>query len=470
MERRATLLNILSQAALIGVILQADRGNRAPDAYGYGLDVPQNSRSGDLIQGTAAAGLVLTELLLRSYSREFEDSADEEGQRWAAGAGFDPDGARQLFDVMGRRLPQDRKYGYWQTHPFFDSRVSAALARGQILRSQPERSAAALRLETQKVLLAYAEDLDQEPPPNGKERDKVAQRAERGPRVAPPRDLDLKRILKRTALAAWPSGIAAENLRAERLRGEREREMERLPLGRDYGRLLTQWDREIDEVRSVSPQSVYLEQLARQRGELASEGQAMYPKAVEVLAGGVYETAFLEAFESNFPEAKEKAQVALALGDAYSRLDRPADAVPRFLTAWRTDSTGPTGASARAGLRSLTAVLRDLSALQELADQEDDPELRGLAAQRLESVVSAYNDLASGAAYLRRYPQSPYAEKVGQRLQVLADNLYGEMVLYQSVGDHVKALDRIQQILTHAPSSPAAERLRDKATMATIAG
>ena len=48
---------------------------------------------------------------------------------------------------------------------------------------------------------------------------------------------------------------------------------------------------------------------------------------------------------------------------------------------------------------------------------------------------------------------------------MLAQNLYGEMVLYQSVGDHVKALDRIQKILTYAPLSPAAERLRDSAVV-----
>src|SRR4029079_16833584 len=41
MERRATLLNVLSQAALIGVMITADRGNntnpnRGYDPYGYG--------------------------------------------------------------------------------------------------------------------------------------------------------------------------------------------------------------------------------------------------------------------------------------------------------------------------------------------------------------------------------------------------------------------------------------------------
>ncbi len=45
---------------------------------------------------------------------------------------------------------------------------------------------------------------------------------------------------------------------------------------------------------------------------------------------------------------------------------------------------------------------------------------------------------------------------------MLAENLYGEVVLYQSIGDHVKAIDRIQKILTNAPASPAAMKLLDR--------
>ena len=80
MQKRAALLNALSQAALVGVMIAASNDSRSP----Y-LD-PRDPRyadsgSGDVIQGTYAAGVVVTELLLRSYSREFEDESDEEGQR-----------------------------------------------------------------------------------------------------------------------------------------------------------------------------------------------------------------------------------------------------------------------------------------------------------------------------------------------------------------------------------------------------
>jgi tetratricopeptide (TPR) repeat protein len=221
---------------------------------------------------------------------------------------------------------------------------------------------------------------------------------------------------------------------------QREREMARLPLARDFGRLLKLWSDEIEEVRAVSPDSAYLGKLAAEQATLKRESDEVYPKAIETFRGGVYETAFLETFVSNYPSAPEFAEVSLALGDAYSRLGRSTEAVESYLKAWHT-------------------------AAQELADQAEDAELRGLAGSRLESAVGVFTDLASGAAYLRRFPANAHADRVSHRLDSLADNLYGEMVLYQSVGDHAKALDRIQQILNHAPGSPAARRLRDKATV-----
>ena len=54
-----------------------------------------------------------------------------------------------------------------------------------------------------------------------------------------------------------------------------------------------------------------------------------------------------------------------------------------------------------------------------------------------------------------------------ERLNSLADDLYGEAILYQRVGDHGKALERIRDILTQAPYSPAADKLRQGATVAS---
>ena len=180
---------------------------------------------------------------------------------------------------------------------------------------------------------------------------------------------------------------------------------------------------------------------------------------------GVVETHFLETFVSNYPDAPEFPEVALDLGNAYSRLQRPADAVEQYLATWKKAPDSPAGQRARTGLRTLAGLLDRLDALQQLVDQEDDPELRELAAGRMAKVVTTFKELDNGATFLKRHPGSEHAEAVTRRLNQLAENLYGEVILYQTVGDHAKALDGITRILTQAPLSPAAERLRDRAVL-----
>jgi Zn-dependent protease with chaperone function/TolA-binding protein len=458
MERRATLLNVLSQAVLVGVLLTAER-NRDPiyDRYGNTVD---DGGSGDLVQGTAAAGLIVSELLLRGYSREFEDEADEEGQRWAAAAGFDPDGTRRLMAVMSSRLPQDKRYGYWQTHPFLDSRVEAAIARRGQLKVQEARSAEALRRQTQDSLLAYATTLGPEKekpaPPPGAERIRV----EGSP--PPPERFTRAALLERAALVAHPAGPAAERLRAERLHRRRDRELAELPLRRDYGELLRAYAEEAAAVRAADPQSAFAATLETEAAELAAAAKGLYAQAQQVLRGGIYETSFLEIFLSNYPDAAEVPRVALELGEAYGRLGNYTDAVAHYLRSTGATPETPESARALAGLRALAPKLDELAALQQLVDQKQDPDLSRLAGERLAGLSASFRELENGADYLRRFPEASHAGQVSERLNSLAQGLYGEMVLYQAVGDHVKALDRIQKILTYAPLSPAADRLRER--------
>jgi len=154
--------------------------------------------------------------------------------------------------------------------------------------------------------------------------------------------------------------------------------------------------------------------------------------------------------------------VSLALGEAYARLGRQEDAVAQFLEAWKAEPDSPAGQKALRGLRNVTPRLESLGALQKLAAEANDAEIRKVASERLQGLASRFEELANGADYLKRYPDGEQAEVVSERLNLLADELYGELILYQSVGDHVKGIERIQQILTYAPNSPAAERLREK--------
>jgi hypothetical protein len=238
-------------------------------------------------------------------------------------------------------------------------------------------------------------------------------------------------------------------------------------LSRDYGAVLREYREQMAEVRSLDPGSDLLRSLQADVDDLESKRKELFRRAVEILDGGIYETSFLEAFLSNFPDAAQVPEVALALGDAYSRLGNQTDGVAQYLAAVEAGPNSPEGKRALNGLRILAPSLKELSALQQLIDQDDDPELRRVAADRLAQVVKSYDDVVNGAEYLRRFPEGQHVPAVMDRLNALADNLYGEVVLYQSVGDDVKAIERINKILTHAPLSPAAEKLRDRAQIPT---
>ncbi|HEY7213036.1 MAG TPA: M48 family metalloprotease [Thermoanaerobaculia bacterium] len=439
MQRKATLMNVLGTLLVAGVVIGENNSNRR-----QGPQAPYDPRvgtdpGGDLVQGAAAASLVISELLLRSYSREHEDEADKEGQRLAAAAGYDPDGARRLWEKMNSRAPQLKEYGYWQTHPFGDERMRAAEIRKELWKVDSKKSADDYRKRTQGTLSGY---LDRKKP-----------------------DEDVTAFLKKAILAAWPQGKIADGLRLEKLHKRRDDELARPLLSRDYGAVLRVYREELAEVRALDAKSDLVAALEGEIGDLDAKRKELYPRAVEVLGGGIYETSFLTAFLSNFPETQQVPEVALALGDAYSRLGSRTDAVAQYLKAWEAAPESSEGKRARTGLRNLAPNLQELAALQQMGEQDKDPELKRLANERLAAVVKSYDDLTNGAEYLRRYPEGPYVVPVIERLNVLAENLYGEVVLYQSVGDTVKAMERINKILTHAPLSPAAEKLRDRAVL-----
>jgi predicted Zn-dependent protease len=438
MQRKSTVLNVLSNLLMVGVMVGASNDRREPSNIPYDPRVGRD-QGGDMIQGAAAASLIIGELLLRSYSRDHEDESDQEGQRLASAAGYDPIGAQKVWQAMNNRAPQMREFGYWQTHPFPEERARAAEARKMSWKIQPRKPVDEYRQRTQATLTTW---LERSRPKPG-ERDAAA-------------------YLKETSLATWPQGKVAENLRLERLHDLRDTELTKPLLSRDYGAVVRGYREEIAAVRALDPKSDLLPALDGEIADLEKQRREVLPRALEVLDGGVYETSFLESFLSNFPDAAQAPEVGLALGDAYSRLGNQTEAVSRYLTTWEAAPQSPEGKRAQAGLRNLAPSLKELAALQQLTLQDRDPEIKKMATDRLSAVVKNYDDLTNGAEYLRRYPEGQHAPLVLDRLNILADNLYAEVVLYQGMGDAVKAMDRINKILTHAPLSPAAEKLRDR--------
>lgn len=446
MQRKATLMTVLGNLLVAGVIIGEANSNdrRSGPQAPYDPRVRYGDSGGDLVQGAAAASLVLSELLLRSYSREHEDESDKEGQRLSALAGYNPDGARKLWAVMDSRAPQLKLYGYWRTHPFGDQRMRAAEVRTETWKVEGRKSADDFRKRSQGALDGYLQ------------RNK-------------PGEVETV-FLKRALLAAWPEGKVADALRLERLHKRRDEELTRPLLSRDYGAVLRLYHSELAEVRGLNPKSDLVKALEGEISDVEAKRKELYPRAVELLGGGIYETSFLQSFLSNFPEAQEVPEVALALGDAYARLGNRTEAVTHYLKAWEAAPGSPEGQRARTGLRNLAPNLNELAALQQMAAQDKDPDLKRVSNDRLAAIAKTYDDVGNGAEYLRRFPEGPYVVPVIERLNVLADNLYGEVVLYQSVGDSVKAMERMNKILTHAPLSPAAEKLRDRAVLTEKAG
>jgi predicted Zn-dependent protease len=445
MQRRATLMSVLGNLLVAGVMVGESQRKQPVSQAPYDPRVGYQDSSGNLVQGAAAASLVISELLLRSYSRDNEDEADKEGQTLAAAAGYSPDGARQLWELMNGRAPQLKEYGYWQTHPFADARERSAEARKGTWAIGTKKSADEYRKRTQGTLSTY-----------------LAQNRKA--------DEGVTNYVKSAILASWPQGKASDALRLERLHKKRDDELARPVLSRDYGSVLRMYRKELGEVRALDAKSDLLGALEGEISDLDAKRKELYPRAVQTLGGGVYETSFLQSFLSNFPEATQVPEVALALGDANSRLGNRTEAVTHYLKAWEAAPQSNEGKRAAMGLRNLAPNLQELAALQQMAEQTKDPELKKVADQRLGSIAKTYDDLKNGAEYLRRYPDGPYVVPVIERLNVLADNLYGEVVLYQSVGDTVKAMERINKILTDAPLSPAAGKLRDKAVLEAKAG
>lgn len=429
-QRKAALLNGLSAAVLVGVIAGSSDSNAQPR---YPGEVYSGSNTGNLVEGTAAAGALVTELLMRNYSRGFEDESDLEGQRWASGAGFDPAGMGQMLAKLGAAIPQDRNYGYWRTHPFNDLRVRAAKARGEQLKAQPEREPADYRRETQRKLLAMVQHTD-EP--------------------------KLKRLLEDSAVVAWPRGPAADRIRLARLHERREALLAKSPLSRDYTALLDRYQQVADEVENLDPESSLPKVLKQEATEVRELRRRSRDDFLQAYQGGVIQTETLEALLANYADFEAEAEARLQLADRYARLDRPGDAVEQYLSVLEQDPDSEHGQRAQRALTALVDSVQDLCALERLRRQQLDAAVATHAGEALASAVADFVSLAAGADYLACSEDGAHVDAVRARLEVLAESRLADVLLHQSIGNAAKAVQGIDDILTHAPWTEAADRLR----------
>ncbi len=430
LQKKAALLNGLSAAVLVGVAATAgDEQQRYPG------EIYTPSNRADLIQGTMAAGTLVTELLLRNYGRTFENESDLEGQRWAAGAGYDPDGARTLMAKMAAAIPQDRSYGYWRTHPFGDQRVRAAIARSKQLKAQPEKNSDDYRRETQRRLLAAIEDT---------------------------KEPELKRLLEDSAVASWPRGPAIDAIRRSRLDQAKERELAKHVLSRNYHDLLTAHQELLAQVQVDDEESPLIAEINASIGEVRELRDAARSAFAEAYHEGVMQTESIEAMLANYPDFDEAASARLKLAQGYTRLERPLAAIEQFVRISNDFPDSEEAVASRRAMRVLVTSLDDLCALDRLNSQESDPILAEQAQDKLAAVAETFDDLANGAAYLECAPEGLVVEAVRARLEVLAESRLADVLLHQRIGNGAQAVDGIDDILTHAPWTEAANRLRQR--------
>src|SRR3569623_2477893 len=111
--------------------------------------------------------------------------------------------------------------------------------------------------------------------------------------------------VKQAVRNSWPQGKESAALRLEKLHKRRDDELARPVLSRDYGAVLKMYRKELAEVKTVEPKSDLISALDGEISDLEAKRKDLYPRAVKVLEGGIYETSFLESFLSNFPAATQ---------------------------------------------------------------------------------------------------------------------------------------------------------------------
>jgi predicted Zn-dependent protease len=430
MSKRQTLMNLLYQALVIGIAVGIrDSGGGYDPVTGYA----RQSSKGEILQGVAGFGLVFQELLLRGFGRELELEADEGGMRAAAGAGFSPKGASQLFEKMRKKIYEAPGYGYWRTHPYLEDRVgiSRVLAATIDLSKNPS-DAEDYRIQTQQNFLNYIERETEE---QGQEE------------------------LRRMALQAMPRGKTAQQLRAWFVDQAEKKEMSKEKFFRDYGKLIDVYETNIAAIQEDDPNASLLKTLRENLEKIELDKEPVLHLYEEVLAKKSYDTQMLERFLSNFPDHSRVPEVQFLLAENYRILNKHAQAVELHLKLLQKDSKWKE--SSRERLQQMIPAVDDLASVYQLSTQTQDKQIAKAAADRMNAVTESFESLQNGFEFRRNYPSTPHDARVVARMNELAEKALKQGKLYQAVGEYQKALDQYAMILRYGSDLPIADQVRD---------
>lgn len=427
MAKRQTIMNLLYQAMVLGVAFgMKDNNQRIDPTTGY----PLPTHKDEILQGSAAFGVIFQELLLRGFNRELELEADREGMRYAAGAGYSPDGTNQLFELMHRHIFEAPGYGYWMTHPYLEDRMEIARTLSpSVEASKNPPDDADYRKKTQQTFVSLISNQKGEP-------EKLA--------------------LRTMAIAAWDRGKTAEDLRQWFIDRDESREMAKEPFFRDYGLLTREYQAAVKE---FTEDADFTKKLQDRLVKLQNDTAAVSPMYEEVLSKGNFDTDMLKRYISSFPDSPRLPEVRYRLAENYRILQKTPEAVDLYLTVLNSDS--PWKAKSKDSLLQAIPHLKELSACYKIAQQVKDPEVKKMADERMKTITASFDSLQNGYDFRRAYPTSEFEKPVREQLSKLAAETLHQAKLYQAVGEYQKALDGYNKILRYCGDLPVADQVKD---------
>jgi predicted Zn-dependent protease len=442
MQRKQTLLSLISNLVVLGALISAQDGTSkqtaqqpwwtVPDSQldkVYATDSPQQN----LLEAAIVFAAVFQELLMEGYSREYELESDRDGTYLAAHAGFDPAGVVGLMQSLRHRIYEAPGYGYWRSHPYFDDRYAMALERTKQLKAASiPADPSGLQLQAQDRFNAYA----------SKEKDPLREK-----------------ILERMALNASGRGLLGFTLHVAHIKALEADKLPRAFPDRDYGAVLKAYARIVERFRDDPEVQNGLKRLEAEESLLRQENGECRDAFADVLHFGVPSVVFLKNFLSNYPEDPETPLAALLLAQTQFQVDQEEEAVEALETSTRTGDPLYRDAAEAAALSALERM-HGLSACYRLSRLFEGTWAGTLAGMRLQSLLPRAETLKDVRAFMDAYPDAEEQPAARARLEVLAREAYVKGKVLDRVGDKQRALDMYNSVLEYAPETKTAEKVR----------
>jgi Zn-dependent protease with chaperone function len=454
--KRQTIMNLLYQALVLGIAFGLKDSNQAYDPI---TGMPTRNTKSEVLQGSAAFGMMFQELLLRGFSRELELEADRDGMISASRAGFSPQGTNQLFEKMRKHIYEAPGYGYWRTHPYLDDRaeIGRSLAATLAAAKNPA-DATDYRLKTQQTFVKLIDKRKEE---------------------------DEKTVLRRMALNAYGKGKTADELRWWFIRDAEMKEADKEPFNRDYGKLVRMYQENIHEMqvptqswiqlqvpgstdnitsaqnKNYDDSAELLKKLENNLDKIKKDLADAKPLYEEVLKKEMFDTEMLRRYLSNYPDDPRTNEVRYRLAENYRILKKNSDAVALYLEILSNKNDGQWQQQSHDSLLQMIPSLDDLSACYEIAEKTKDPVLKSASDIRMKSLAQTYTKLENGYEFRRKYPTSEFEKPVRDHLTKLASETLHQAKLYQAVGEYQKALDHYNQILRYCSDLPVADQVKE---------